>query len=147
MVQQHLEGAIQQELDNQGRKRRRRRRLVVVAAVISATIALQYIEPQLFPQPLHHDSALTGQAWVLELLQGNPARIKTELGLYQHTFIRLVGDLRKAGIDNTKHVSAEEQVAVFLLICVGNTANRRTAGRFQRSGDTISRCDYYIILS
>jgi hypothetical protein len=120
-------------------RKRKCQRLVLLAVLMSATTALHLIEPLFSPQPLH-DSALTGQAWVIELVQGNPARMKTELGVYQHVFTRLVDALRYCGLTDTKHVSAMEQVAVFLLICVGNNTNQRTAGQFQRSGDTISRC-------
>ncbi|KAJ6532635.1 hypothetical protein B0H19DRAFT_858648, partial [Mycena capillaripes] len=39
----------------------------------------------------------------------------------------------------TKHVSSEEQLAIFLRIAVTGLGNREQQERFQRSGDTISK--------
>lgn len=119
---------------------------MVLVAVMVAISAAEMMHYTLLKQPLH-DSALSGAAWVQELINGNPARIKTELGVYQHTFTTLVEALRKCGVVDSLHVMAAEQVAIFLLICVGNTSNSRAAGRFQRSGETISKYTSFLNIS
>jgi hypothetical protein len=50
----------------------------------------------------------------------------------------------KAWLGDTRYVSAEEQLAVFLRITRTGQSNREMQERFQRSGDTISK---YVILS
>jgi hypothetical protein len=63
------------------------------------------------------------------------------MGMHKFVFRRLVRELqRKAGLCDTKHVSSEEQVAIFLRIAVTGLGNREQQERFQRSGDTISKC-------
>ncbi|KZT56512.1 hypothetical protein CALCODRAFT_416336, partial [Calocera cornea HHB12733] len=62
-----------------------------------------------------HTSALQGQGWVDELLNGNPARIYNSLGLHKQVFRCLCHMLAvKAGLRHSKYVSLEEQVAMFL---------------------------------
>ena len=41
----------------------------------------------------YHTSALTGEAWVMELLSGHPEHIQTELGVHLHVFVALIAEL------------------------------------------------------
>ncbi|KAF9240413.1 hypothetical protein BU15DRAFT_28869, partial [Melanogaster broomeanus] len=61
-----------------------------------------------------HTSALTGEAWVIELLLGHPERIRCELGVHPHVFANLMTELRELGHGNSEFVSLEEQLAIFL---------------------------------
>jgi hypothetical protein len=62
-----------------------------------------------------HTSRLTGQDWIDELLIGHNGRFYNELGLNKCVFRCLITVLeRDAGLCATRHVSAEEQLAVFL---------------------------------
>ncbi|KAJ6467015.1 hypothetical protein C8R45DRAFT_757011, partial [Mycena sanguinolenta] len=45
----------------------------------------------------------------------------------------------------TKHVSSTEQLAIFLRIAVTGLGNREHQERFQRSGETISKCFHRIL--
>ncbi|KAL1671258.1 hypothetical protein EV122DRAFT_172261, partial [Schizophyllum commune] len=65
------------------------------------------------PQPMHM-SILTGQKWVEELLDGHPIRFRRSMGMGHSIFQSLVRDLRKAGLRDSRFVTAKEQVAVFL---------------------------------
>ena len=59
----------------------------------------------------------------------------------RHVFLKLVQTLcLKSGLTPTKHVSSQEQVAIFLRIAVTGLGNREQQERFQRSGETISKC-------
>jgi hypothetical protein len=87
----------------------------------------------------YHTSILTGEGWVLELLAGHPKCIQCELGVHQHVFIELIEELREMGYTNSKHVSLEEQLAIFLYACVTGLTIRHLGERFQRSNDTISK--------
>lgn len=87
----------------------------------------------------YHTSALTGEAWVLELMTGHPDRIRCELGVSADVFAALVAYLQEIGIRRSKYVSLEEQVAIFLYMAVTGLTVRHVGERFQRSNDTISR--------
>lgn len=91
-------------------------------------------------QPIpYHTSILSGHQWVLELITGHPDRIRSELGVRKEVFLHLILELRQAGHVDSKHVTLEEQVAIFLYTCVTGLTVRHVGERFQRSGSTISR--------
>jgi hypothetical protein len=87
----------------------------------------------------YHTSILTGEGWVRELLGGHPERIRCELGVHSHVFTALVLELRESGHQDSRFVSLEEQLAIFLYSCVTGLTIRHVGERFQRSNDTISK--------
>jgi hypothetical protein len=89
---------------------------------------------------LVHTSWLTGQDWIDELLIRHNGRFYNELGLNKHVFRRLIAVLeRDAGLCATRHVSAEEQLAVFLHYAQRGLSNQALQERFQQSADTITK--------
>jgi hypothetical protein len=90
------------------------------------------------PEP-YHTSALSGQEWVIELLTGHPERIRCELGMHASVFVELISELRTIGHSDSKFVSLEEQLAIFLYTSVTGLSIRHVGERFQRSNETISR--------
>ena len=87
----------------------------------------------------YHTSILSGQAWVEELLHGHPRRIRTELGVHKHVFRELIFMLHHMGHGDSKYVTLEEQLAIFLYTCVTGLTCEHVGERFQHSGETISR--------
>jgi hypothetical protein len=63
-------------------------------------------------------SALSGEDWVQELIHGHPNCIKTELGMHLHVFKSLCTVLQTCGLKPSKHLSCEEQLAIFLYSLV-----------------------------
>ena len=121
------------------RQRERRKALAANAAGLAAAAAVMYLMPYLFKTP-QNDSALTGHAWVCELLAGHPRRFHNMIGMSKHVFHKLVNELRLyAGLRDTKHIALEEQVALFLHICRTGGSQRDIQERFQHSPGTISR--------
>lgn len=122
------------------RRRLARQRLGMQVSTILTYIlsVLAYLTNELIPTP-YHTSALTGQAWVLELMTGHPGRIRCELGVSAQVFSALVAYLQEIGITRSKHVSLEEQLAIFLYISVTGLTIRHVGERFQRSNETISK--------
>jgi len=99
------------------------------------------VHPRLFaadPEP-YHTSAFSGAEWVTELLVGHPERIRCELGMHAHVFEALILALRNLGHGDSRYVSLEEQLAIFLYTSVTGLTIRHVGERFQRSNDTISR--------
>jgi hypothetical protein len=108
---------------------------LIVSIVVSATAN---ILQSLYIREPYHTSALSGEAWVLELLRGHPNRIRTELGMSIEVFSNLVQELRDIGHQNSRNISLEEQLAIFLYMCVTGLTIRHVGERFQRSNETIS---------
>ena len=90
------------------------------------------------PQP-YHTSTLSGKAWLIKLILGHPDHIHCELGMDVHTFKAITLELQCHNHTSSKYVSLEEQLAIFLYICVTGLPIRHIGERFQRSNDTISR--------
>ncbi|EGN96636.1 hypothetical protein SERLA73DRAFT_17447, partial [Serpula lacrymans var. lacrymans S7.3] len=64
----------------------------------------------------YHTSVLTGHGWVTELLNGRPGRIQTELGVNKRVFLKLINLLETNGYTDSKSVSIEEQLSIFLYV-------------------------------
>lgn len=101
-----------------------------------------------FDKRPQHTSSLSGEQWVQELLHGHDRRIFNELGMRKEVFRHLVEVLKRdAGVQDTRYVTAEEQLAVFLHFARCGLSNRALQERFQRSGDTISKCTFFQLTS
>ena len=101
---------------------------VLFTHVIIATTRLLQLKKD--PEP-YHTSILTGQGWVEELLSGHPERICCELGVHRHTFLALIGVLQELGYGHSKHVTLEEQLAIFLYMSVTGLTIRHVGEHFQ----------------
>jgi hypothetical protein len=66
----------------------------------------------------YHTSALSGQQWVDEVYNGHPDRIFCEFGVRRHIFNILIAELRWLGYGQSRHVSLEEKLGIFLYTCV-----------------------------
>ena len=85
-------------------------------------------------------SALRGDMYAQELRNGSPVRFREVCRMDKHTFRSLMVHLEPY-LEDTIHITANEQVMIFLFI-IGHAGSNRLAGeRFQHSGETISR--YY----
>lgn len=116
------------------------RHLAIYTALLGATAAVIHTTSLYCKTPMH-TSILSGQAWVNELLDGHDVRFSNQFAMEKFVFRRLIATLRnKAGWGGSKHVSAEEKLAIFLYACTTGLSNRKLQERFQRSGDTISKC-------
>ena len=87
----------------------------------------------------YHTSILSGYAWVQELLHGHPKRIRMELGVHKEVFLALVEELQSMGHEDTKNVTLQEQLAIFLYISVTGLFIHHAGERFQHANATISK--------
>lgn len=94
----------------------------------------------LIRQPLH-TSKLTGEEWTQEILSSeNPRLFPKNMRMEKPVFQKLCEVFRERGyLRDSRHVSVEQQLHIFLYIVSNNAANRNVQGRFQHSGETISR--------
>ena len=132
------------EDDEEARQAARRlamRRLyqhIMLFVSVLLTACTSILQGSMPPQP-YHTSILSGEGWVMELLNGHPDRIRCELGVSHDVFEELIYELRGLGYGNSKYVSLEEQLAIFLYMSVTGLTIRHVGERFQRSNETISR--------
>ena len=68
----------------------------------------------------------------------SPEHIRTELGVHLHVFVALIAELQAAKYGNSKYVSPEEQLAIFLYACVTGFTIQHLGKQFQRTNKTIS---------
>src|SRR5882762_7344743 len=111
-------------------------RIAALIVTILVTNLVALLRSRYFKEPWH-TSILTGQMWVMELLMGHPERICTELGVHRHIFYALIDELHEMGYTDSKYVTLEEQLAIFLYCSVTGLTIRHLGERFQRSNETI----------
>ena len=66
----------------------------------------------------YYTFALSGSAWVLKPLTGHPKHIWSELGVQKHVFNILLQLLLNAGYGDSRYITFEEQLTIFLYACV-----------------------------
>ena len=88
-----------------------------------------------------HDSVLTGERWISEIIQGNSDRALSVLRMPVSSFLSIVNALVSGGfLKTTKNVSAECAMAMFLFFAgQRGPSNRAIQERFQCSGETVTR--------
>ena len=119
------------------RARQRMRKNIANCLIIVASLLTMMLTPT-EPEP-YHTSILSGQMWVDELLDGHLNHIHCELGLRKEVFHELVLALRSFGVADSKYVTLEEQLAIFLYMSVTGLTIWHTGERFQQSNNTISK--------
>ena len=87
----------------------------------------------------YYTSILSGYAWVQELLHGHPERIRTELGVHKEVFHALIRVLQSMGHDDTRYVTLEEQLAIFLYTSVTGLSICHVGEQFQHANGMISK--------
>lgn len=92
------------------------------------------------------NSALTGSAYVDEILEGNPAHSVDMLHMEKQAFIRLCELFRTRGwLENSRYISVEEQMAMFLTTLGQHHTNRTVKRRYQHSTQTVHTYFYKVL--
>jgi hypothetical protein len=96
------------------------RMAAAMVAQLIVSIVIAYMTPFLDKEP-YHTSILSGHAWVQELLNGHPDRIKNELGMRKNVFCALIQELQACRLQDSKYILLDEQVAIFVAkwLCIG----------------------------
>jgi hypothetical protein len=117
--------------------------VTIVASIIQYIVygVMLHVAPQFMKEDLHN-SALSGRAWLNELLVGHPDHIYIALGMRRHIFLALVFQIRALGYMEAQQarIELDESLAIFLYTCVTGLAIDHVAERFQHSHTTISQC-------
>lgn len=112
---------------------------VLIPAALAVGVSISLYSAH-FDKIAVHTSLLSGELWLEELLNGHDRRFHNELGMNKFAFRRLIAILgTDAGLHATRHVSAAEQIAIFLHYARRGLSNWALQERFQRSADTITK--------
>ena len=85
--------------------RRRRAVMLQVADCYSSTFIRK--------QP-RHTSILTGEMWVKEVLNGNPARMQNTFRMSRDIFDHLIEDMKCFGLEPSRGIDCNEMLSIFL---------------------------------
>lgn len=118
---------------------KKRKASAVTAALAAVTVAGKHALPY-YVKTLRNTSRLTGQQWLSELLEGHPEHFYDCMGMHKHVFCALLAELFTIGLHDTRWVSAEEQLAIFMHLAVMGNAQQHLEERFQCSPYTLSKC-------
>ena len=100
---------------------------------------LWYAVTYLIKEPCR-DSSLSGQAW----LQGNHRRFRENLLMDRNSYIYIRDLLLMKGLlEDSRHVSVDEKLFIFLYIIGQRAIKRNAQERFQRSGQTINKYKFF----
>lgn len=114
-------------------------KLLLLSICTSVSSLIESIKGNYVKTP-RNNSQLSGSQWIKEILSGHSERFRSAFGISKHVFNKLLVALQeKARLRDSKHVTAEEQLGIFLYIATTGLSNRKTQERVQRSADTISR--------
>lgn len=117
----------------------KRRKQASVFATLAGALCVQSLASHMIRTPMY-DSERTGERHIQELLVGHGLRFYDELGMSKHVFQKLKHELATySGFRETKYMSMEEQLAIFLRFCRIGLGTRVVREEFQRSADTVSR--------
>ena len=67
--------------------------LILTIVIPTVLQVLDQYRNRYYNKEPYHTSILSGQAWVEELLNGHPERIRTEFGVHRHVFLALRAEL------------------------------------------------------
>ena len=120
----------------------RRKRLAILISIIVAQLTYYYhilFHNQMAPIPFH-TAILTGQVWIMELLNGHLDRIRLCLGVSHDVFDALVHILQQHSHGTSLNgITVEEQLGIFLYTCVTGLSSRHVAERFQHLPTMITK--------
>jgi hypothetical protein len=105
--------------------------VILLVNVIFPTIERIFCATHCGIRQLYHTSILSSEGWVQELLHGHPERIRTELGMHKPAFRQMIFELHHMGHPDSKYVLLEEQLAIFLYMCVTGLTIRHAGEQFQ----------------
>ncbi|KAI3447131.1 hypothetical protein Pfo_003796 [Paulownia fortunei] len=111
--------------------------VVLVSVMVGKVIS--YYENHIVNE-LCRDSMYREHRFVMDVINGHHERCHQLFRMEKHVFLRLAKELRQINLLNdSREVSVEEQLAIFLMTIGHDERNKMLQEHFQHSGETISR--------
>lgn len=134
-------------MDIERRKKRKKLQYLqlIMASCSTTTLASAYYYKYMYKEPCV-TSSQKGQAWMNEVLNGNPIRCVNAFRMHPNVFMKLCGELEaKYGLKSSDRISVVEKLGIFVYTLALGVSNRDVGERFQRSGETISRAFHNVL--
>lgn len=111
----------------------------LLLASLAGALVVQSLVPHIVKTPMYN-SCRTGKQYIQELLAGHPLRFYDEMGMTKHVFQKLKRELvTYSNFKDTKYVTMDEQLGIFLRFCRTGMGTRKVREEFQRGPDTVSK--------
>ena len=102
-------------------KKRKKQLLLMSCNAIVASV--QYLRSHVDKIP-KNTSKMSGRDYIGELRAGHPDSFRSVMGMSKHVFDRLLMVLQEhGGVNDTKHLESDEQLAIFLYIITTGQSN------------------------
>ncbi|XP_050238396.1 uncharacterized protein LOC126687883 [Mercurialis annua] len=94
------------------------------------------------------NSSLSGSGYVQEILDGNPAHSLEMLRMKKEAFLALCQHFKAKGwLKNSRYISVEEKMAIFMFTLSQNHRNRAIKRRFNHSTQTVHNYFHEVLLA
>ncbi|KAJ9546559.1 hypothetical protein OSB04_019102 [Centaurea solstitialis] len=114
--------------------------------LITMFLYVYYMKRMRLKRKRDNTSALTGRQFTDELLQGNDRQCLDLLRMSRAAFIQLCDHFKAKGwLTDSRHISVEEKMAIFLMIIGHNQRYRVLKNRFQHSTQTIHKIFHEVL--
>ncbi|KAF6156991.1 hypothetical protein GIB67_039752 [Kingdonia uniflora] len=118
---------------------------MIALAATAAVAASHYYENHISKEPCRN-SKLTGKEYIAELVDGNHVRMYENLRMDKLVFKKLFDIITTEGsLRDTRGVSVDEQVGMFLYTIGHDECNRIVQERYQHSREIVS-CHFNTVL-
>lgn len=130
-------------------RRKKRRKICLALWLMSSrfkiSLCAAYYYKYMYKEPCM-TSNQTGEAWIDEVLNGNPIRCVNAFRMHPHVFLKLCKELELTyGLKSSDRMSVVEKLGIFIYTLALGVSNRDVGERFQRSGETISRAFHEVL--
>ncbi|GJZ00359.1 ALP1-like protein isoform X1 [Tanacetum coccineum] len=136
---------INMDIQRRNRKRKHGCAHFLMDSMYSCDLVSAYYYKYMHKEPCM-TSSQTGEAWMKEVLNGNPIRCVNAFRMHPNVFSKLCGELESSyGLKSSDKMTAVEKLGIFVYTLALGVSNRDVSERFQRSGETISRAFHEIL--
>ncbi len=125
--------------------RHQRQLITLLMACLARSAVEVYVHHYILKHP-YHDSPYCSEIWLRDLMKGHPDRFHGQFGVHKHVFRHLVTELQALGMANSKHLTLDEHVAIFLYSVVSGLLVQLISECFQHSFSMISMLVLAIII-
>nr|GEY12233.1 hypothetical protein [Tanacetum cinerariifolium] len=136
---------INMDIQRRNRKRKHGCAHFLLDSMYSCDLVSAYYYKYMHKEPCM-TSSQTGEAWIKEVLSGNPILCVNAFRMHPNVFLKLCGELESSyGLKSSDKMLAVEKLGIFVYTLALGVSNRDVGERFQRSCEIISRAFHEVL--
>nr|GEX07090.1 hypothetical protein [Tanacetum cinerariifolium] len=136
---------INMDIQRRNRKRKHGCAHFLLDSMYSCDLVSAYYYKYMHEEPCM-TSSQTGEAWIKEVLSGNPILCVNAFRMHPNVFLKLCGELESSyGLKSSDKMLAVEKLGIFVYTLALGVSNRDVGERFQRSCEIISRAFHEVL--